>query len=334
MADPNQQHYDDGANGGHQQHPYYDDQQHQGYDSRDHDPHQQGGEYHLDPQYNNIQRQDEYHHDPQLFNQQGSYVGGGGSGGLYDPASVEYHHSGGGRPEQEMQYNAAGVDDGNYQYDPQQEPGFGNSNEGTEYSSIPDIMALNHYCATAHAPRDNSEEAAQQADLSWEPVREWLRTHSAEEVSAAAQQRGDQAMTALHFACRNAPPIDVVDVLLSIAAETAQWQDGFGWLPIHYACACGTETKVVKKLAEAYPESKTTVDRRGRTPLHFALGNSNPDNPVSPEVVILLSSTRAAEYADDSGMLPLRKFKKKQNVQFLFNRPKAFILFASMCKRE
>ena len=110
-------------------------------------------------------------------------------------------------------------------------------------------------------------------------------------------------MTALHIACRNVPPSDIIDVLLSIAVDTAQWQDSFGWLPIHYACACGADPKVIQSLAEAFPESKATVDRRGRTPLHFALGNSNPDSPVSPSVVVLLSSTGAASFADDNGML-------------------------------
>lgn len=94
---------------------------------------------------------------------------------------------------------------------------------------------------------------------------------------------------------------DVIDVFLSIAEDTVQWPDSFGWLPIHYACACGAETEVIKQLAEAFPESKTTVDRRGRTPLHFALGNSS--KPVAPDVVVLLSSSGAAGYADDNGML-------------------------------
>lgn len=186
-------------------------------------------------------------------------------------------------------------------YDTQQ--GYEDQQTETDYSTIPDMMLLNHCCASAHPPRDSSEEAKEAADLSWEPVREWLRTHSAEEVRLAAQQRGDSSMTALHLACRNVPPPDIIEVLLSIATDTAQWQDSFGWLPIHYACACGADPNVIKSLADAFPESKTTVDRRGRTPLHFALGNSNPDNPVSPAVVVLLSSTGAASYADDNGML-------------------------------
>lgn len=184
----------------------------------------------------------------------------------------------------------------------QSQQSFGESLVDGE-DSVPDIQMLNLHCARAFPPKNGSPEAKEEAAASWEPVREWLRTRSAEEVRAAAEQRGDSAMTALHFACRNAPPTDVIDVFLSIAEDTVQWPDSFGWLPIHYACACGAETEVIKQLAEAFPESKTTVDRRGRTPLHFALGNSS--KPVAPDVVVLLSSTGAAGYADDNGMLPL-----------------------------
>lgn len=185
----------------------------------------------------------------------------------------------------------------------QSQQSFGESLMSGEDSVVPDIQVLNLHCARAFPPRNTSPEAKEEAAASWEPVREWLRTRSAEEVRAAAEQRGDSAMTALHFACRNAPPTDVIDVFLSIAEDTVQWPDSFGWLPIHYACACGAETEVIKQLAEAFPESKTTVDRRGRTPLHFALGNSS--KPVAPDVVVLLSSSGAAGYADDNGMLPL-----------------------------
>mmetsp|Transcript_14949 Transcript_14949/g.21905 ORF Transcript_14949/g.21905 Transcript_14949/m.21905 type:complete len:844 (-) Transcript_14949:121-2652(-) len=174
-----------------------------------------------------------------------------------------------------------------------------------DYTSVPDILQLNHLCANAIAPRSNLEEDRLEADESWEPVREWMRTHNADEVRQAAEQRGESSMTALHFACRNQPPVDVINVFLSIAVDTVQWPDTFGWLPIHYACACGAETDVIKALAEAYPESKTTVDRRGRTPLHFALGNQNPEQLAAPAVVAILSSTGAASYADDNGMLPL-----------------------------
>lgn len=169
--------------------------------------------------------------------------------------------------------------------------------------SIPDILYLNHYCAHAFAPQDSSEEAQDAADQSWEPVREWMRTHSADEVRAAAEQRDGAGKTALHFACQNCPPKDVIDVFLSIALEIVRWTDNFLWLPIHYACAYGADTSVIKSLAEAFPESKMTVDLKGRSPLHFALGTSNSN---SPAVVVLLSSTGAAALADDNGMLVSR----------------------------
>ncbi|GAX19398.1 hypothetical protein FisN_4Lh378 [Fistulifera solaris] len=166
--------------------------------------------------------------------------------------------------------------------------------------SVPDVMLLNFLCARAKAPKDTPESHIE-AEESWHPVREWLSSRNAIEVRAAAEQRGESGLTALHFACRHVPPLDVIDVLLSIAADTVRWPDSFGWLPIHYLCASGSSAEVIKALADAYPESKTAVDRRGRTPLHFALG----DKPASPDVIFLLSSSGAAKLPDEIGMLPL-----------------------------
>ena len=107
---------------------------------------------------------------------------------------------------------------------------------GGDYTKfIPDISLLHHSCAKAVPPADSSPQAKELADLSWGPVREWMRTHEAHEVRAAAEQRDDAAKTALHFACQNRPPLDVIDVFLSIALDIAKWPDSFGWLPIHYA---------------------------------------------------------------------------------------------------
>lgn len=184
----------------------------------------------------------------------------------------------------------------------QDHDGEANRDDGTHFTgnsgSIPDVMLLNVYCARAQAPKE-TEQSKIEAEESWQPVREWLSSHSAEEVRAAAEQRGESGLTALHFACRHVPPLEVIDVFLSIAEDTVQWPDSFGWLPIHYACASGSDQEVIKALAEAFPESKTAVDRRGRTPLHFALG----DKPASPNVIFLLSSSGAASYPDEIGML-------------------------------
>lgn len=190
-----------------------------------------------------------------------------------------------------------GTVDGPSSYSGASETFYGTTTTTTQ-SAIPDVMLLNILCARAKPPKE-SEESRQEAQLSWQPVREWLAQHDAETVRTAAEQRGESGLTALHFACRNVPPLDVVDVFLSIAGDTVQWPDSFGWLPIHYACASGSDSAVIHALAEHYPESKTTTDRRGRTPLHFALG----DKPAAPDVIVLLSSSGAASYPDEIGML-------------------------------
>ena len=74
------------------------------------------------------------------------------------------------------------------------------------YETVPDIMLLNVYCARAKPPKD-TEESRIEADKSWEPVRDWLASHNADEVRAAVEQRGESGLTALHFACRHDPPV-------------------------------------------------------------------------------------------------------------------------------
>jgi hypothetical protein len=162
-----------------------------------------------------------------------------------------------------------------------------------------DPLFFNRLCSDTVPPRSKAEEAL--SDASWEPVREWLRNHSFEELRQAAFQLGDSDLTALHLCCRQGASIDIIDAILSVARSTAQLPDAFGWLPIHYACACGATSAVIKRLAEEFPESRTTVDRRGRTPLHFALGN--PDQFTTPEVVAILSSGGAVSMTDKDGML-------------------------------
>jgi len=184
---------------------------------------------------------------------------------------------------------------------------YSESQDLTSASGVPDVLQLLQLCANGQAPTGHTDEALAEADESWEPVREWLRSHTAEEVRQATEQRDDSSRTALHLACRNQPPIDVINVFLSIAVEAVEWPDTFGWLPINYAAACMAEASVIKALTELFPKSKTTVDSRGRTPLHLVLGNGNRQNEMmaAHTVVAILSSSGAATYADFNGMLPL-----------------------------
>ncbi|KAL3942625.1 MAG: hypothetical protein SGBAC_003226 [Bacillariaceae sp.] len=177
--------------------------------------------------------------------------------------------------------------------------------EATASNTLPDHLYLMSYCSQAFSPVDDTPDSLAAAAQSWDPVRDWLHSRSNEEIRDAAEMRDDVGKTALHFACQNIPPIDIIDVFLGIAPEIVQWPDSFGWLPIHYACAYDAEPDVIKNLAETFPECKTTVDRKGRTPLHFFLGTLGHRNSNSAEVVLLLSNTGAATYPTDEGLLPL-----------------------------
>ena len=177
--------------------------------------------------------------------------------------------------------------------------GDGNPHNSDEESiQVDNIMVLNILCAQAKTQSDKTVSQAE-IDQSWDDVREWMAENDTKTVTAAAQQTGESGLTALHFACRNNPPPDIVEELLTAANETAQLADSFGWLPIHYACAAGADPAAIHALVEAFPDSKTVTDRRNRTPLHFALG----EKLAAPETIILLSSTGAATCADEIGML-------------------------------
>lgn len=141
--------------------------------------------------------------------------------------------------------------------------------------------------------------------LGWDNVRAYFRCHSMEETKAAIETKGEFDTTALHAACRNDPPADVVDVMIMAAPDMIYWADSFGWLPLHYACANGADLEVVRILVEAYPDSRLVTDKRGRTPLHFALGNV--EMPPTVQLVRLLAGKRkeSVRWPDENQMLPL-----------------------------
>jgi hypothetical protein len=72
----------------------------------------------------------------------------------------------------------------------------------------------------------------------WDLVRAWLREHSREETQEAMELKGEFDTTALHVACRNHPPLDVVDLMLMAGPDMIFWADSFGWIPLHYGERC------------------------------------------------------------------------------------------------
>ena len=78
------------------------------------------------------------------------------------------------------------------------------------------------------------DSASSEDPSTWEAIRRWLRNHSADDARAAAERRGDYETTPLHLACRNCPPLDIVNMLLTASPRTVELADSFGWLPLHY----------------------------------------------------------------------------------------------------
>ena len=169
-----------------------------------------------------------------------------------------------------------------------------------------------YFCEKVAEPRDGSEEAVEAADASWDELRDWIRSHTKEEVRAAIEARDYAGYTALHWACQKVPPVDVIDAFISVGPHITGWPDNDELLPIHHAALFGADTSVITSLVEAFPGSKSRTDRRGRTPLHCACEKSYPNSVL---VVDLLSFTTSdsdsfenvcvAESVDVSGQLPI-----------------------------
>jgi len=162
------------------------------------------------------------------------------------------------------------------------------------------VPTLSDLCSQVFAPEDDSEEAKREADASWDALRVWLQSHTADEVHTEIQQRDDLGKTILHHVCMHSPPDDIIDTFVMIGQDVIRWKDSYGLLPIHYASGHSSSQHVIKSLTTAYPQSKTIVDRQGRTPLHCAWG---PNHRHTATVVQILADSGAAGYEDDSGML-------------------------------
>jgi hypothetical protein len=172
-------------------------------------------------------------------------------------------------------------------------------------------------------------EAAQEDDEeSWERVRHWFRSHTEGQAREAAMLLGEYETTPLHVACRNCPPYDVIESIITAAPNTTMMVDTFGWLPLHYACANGAYDHIILRLADAYPEGKIVSDMRGRTPLHFSLGNI--DRQASANTVLLLSSTGASNVAEENGMLVRSSYRTNIDILsscFFLTHEYSFFIF-------
>eukprot|EP00957_Ditylum_brightwellii_P122286 9325213-Ditylum_brightwellii.AAC.1 len=107
----------------------------------------------------------------------------------------------------------------------------GNVRDNNHQHQSEETLTLHQLCDAA---TEGNEE-------SWEQVRQWLRDHDSQVIQEEAQKHGDHQTTALHHACRNCPPTDVIETMIRAAPDLVRWDDAFGWLPLHYACANGAD---------------------------------------------------------------------------------------------
>ena len=113
--------------------------------------------------------------------------------------------------------------------------------------STQSFVELSNLCTIAGCLEPNAEyctaEEYMSHDDSWNNVREWIRLHSQHETTVPYLiQSNGYGQTALHLACLNQPPHDVIDHFISILREadrldTLQHRDDDGRTPLHLLCA-------------------------------------------------------------------------------------------------
>ena len=137
----------------------------------------------------------------------------------------------------------------------------------------------------------------------WEKVRRWILSHSAVENQTAILQLGENGTSAIHLACKNLAPLDVVEMILNACEDALELSDDHGFCALHYACHHGAKEEVLKLLILSCPKILKKKDSKGRNPLHFAVGNKFKATPISPSIFTMLTQSGAARQMEAKGML-------------------------------
>jgi len=79
-------------------------------------------------------------------------------------------------------------------------------------------------------------------------------------------------MGPLTIAVMNKPPIEVVQLLLSICPSASRKLDFHQLTPLHVACRCGADTQVVRALLQHdHGVTASFIDAQNKTPLHYCV---------------------------------------------------------------
>ena len=117
---------------------------------------------------------------------------------------------------------------------------------------------------------------------------------------------GEWKRTALHYACSNQAPPDVIRALVTTSNQggitcKSTWRSG-SWLPLHCAAACDLPVDSTEILLEKYPKAANLLDDSGRTPLHLACRYQSGVQLVQ---LLLRVHEHGARETDDRGRLPI-----------------------------
>ena len=113
----------------------------------------------------------------------------------------------------------------------------------------------------------------------------------------------NQGNLALHEACKNQPPLDVIEALLDANEEAIKTKGQWGYLPLHFACCSRASPEVVAKLIVSYPSAtRAKDDHEGTLPLHLAAKWGANDEVI---MALLTVHPKASGVRDASGRTPI-----------------------------
>jgi len=174
---------------------------------------------------------------------------------------------------------------------------------------IEELSVLHDLCRDAYYELDDGDAVSQEEDASNDrpsllEVRSWLDYHSRTpryyaDFIKAANYRGFNNWTPLHWLLRARPPLDLVEQLILIAPATVPTKNNQGSLPLHIACSSvvvsvgpksypiTTLLKTIRLLVDAYPEAIDIADNLGDTPVSI-LGRSGTATAIDEDGMLLL----------------------------------------------
>jgi hypothetical protein len=113
----------------------------------------------------------------------------------------------------------------------------------------------------------------------------------------------NQGNLALHEACKNQPPADLINVLLEANENALKTKGQWGYLPLHFACCSRAAPEVVAKLIIAYPSAtRAKDDHEGTLPLHLAAKWGASDEVI---MALLTVHPKASVARDLTGKTPI-----------------------------